>query len=154
MNGVEEVVAIYADGGAEPNPGVGGYAAILTYKGSKKIVSGGEFDTTNNQMELRAVIEALKVLKRPCKVNMFVDSKYVKNGITEWIHNWKNNGWRGSKGEVKNQELWKELDQLCQTHDVQWNWVRAHSGIPLNEECDRLSMNEIIKRHKQRRETG
>ena len=132
-------VSIHTDGGADPNPGLGGWAAVLTFGEVRRELYGAEPGTTNNRMELRAVIEALTVLKEPCEVLMFVDSEYVKKGITEWIIGWKRNGWRtASKEPVKNKDLWQQLEALTATHTLKWQWVKAHAGNPLNERCDAL----------------
>ena len=139
-------VEIYSDGACRGNPGPGGWGALLRYNGVEKELSGGEKETTNNRMEMTAVIEALKALNRPCKVAITTDSQYVKNGITSWIINWKKNGWRGSnKKPVKNQELWKTLDELVSKHEVSWHWVKGHSGHPENEKADQLANEAIDK---------
>ncbi len=140
------VVDIYTDGACAGNPGPGGWAAILRYKGTKKEISGFESDTTNNRMEMRAVIEALGKLKRTCRVRVHSDSQYLKDGITKWIHGWKRNGWM-TKDErpVKNRELWEALDELSQRHRVEWVWVRGHAGHPENERCDELARREITR---------
>jgi ribonuclease HI len=133
-------VIIYTDGSCLGNPGDGGYAAILLYKGNRKDVKGKEKNTTNNRMELMAVIKALKSLKKKCSISLYTDSNYVKNGITEWIFNWKKNGWKtAGKQEVKNKELWLELDALVQQHIIKWHWVKGHSGDKYNEEVDKLA---------------
>ena len=136
MNKVE----IFTDGACKGNPGPGGWGAILRYGTTEKEIYGASKNTTNNIMELTAVIESLKNLKKPCELTITTDSKYVKNGITEWIHNWKKNGWRtAAKKEVKNKELWIELDSLIQIHSVSWDWVKGHSGHPENERADLLA---------------
>ena len=136
MNKVE----IFTDGACKGNPGPGGWGAILRYGTTEKEIYGASKNTTNNIMELTAVIESLKNLKKPCELTITTDSKYVKNGITEWIHNWKKNGWRtASKKEVKNKELWIELDSLIQIHSITWDWVKGHSGHPENERADLLA---------------
>ena len=130
MNKVE----IFTDGACKGNPGPGGWGAVLRYGTTEKEIYGSSKNTTNNIMELTAVIESLKNLKKPCELIITTDSKYVKNGITEWIHNWKKNGWRtAAKKEVKNKELWIELDSLIQIHSISWDWVKGHSGHPENE---------------------
>ena len=127
MNKVE----IFTDGACKGNPGPGGWGAILRYGTTEKEIYGASKNTTNNIMELTAVIESLKNLNKPCELIITTDSKYVKNGITEWIHNWKKNGWRtAAKKEVKNKELWIELDSLIQIHSITWDWVKGHSGHP------------------------
>ena len=136
MNKVE----IFTDGACKGNPGPGGWGAILRYGKTEKEIYGASKNTTNNIMELTAVIESLKNLKKPCELIITTDSKYVKNGITEWIHNWKKNGWRtAAKKEVKNKELWIELDSLIQIHSISWDWVKGHSGHPENERADLLA---------------
>lgn len=143
---MEEIVEIYTDGSCLGNPGNGGWAAILFYKNNKKAISGGKKDTTNNQMELQAVIEALKALKKSCKIIIHTDSQYVKNGITGWIFSWKKNGWRtANKKPVKNMEFWKELDELVAKHQIEWRWVKAHNGNKFNEEVDELAKKEASK---------
>ena len=133
-------VEIFTDGACKGNPGPGGWGAILRYGTTEKEIYGASKNTTNNIMELTAVIESLKNLKKPCELIITTDSKYVKNGITEWIHNWKKNGWRtAAKKEVKNKELWIELDSLIQIHSITWDWVKGHSGHPENERADLLA---------------
>jgi len=142
MNKVE----IFTDGACKGNPGPGGWGAILRYGTTEKEIYGSSKNTTNNIMELTAVIESLKNLKKPCELIITTDSKYVKNGITEWIHNWKKNGWRtAAKKEVKNKELWIELDSLIQIHSISWDWVKGHSGHPENERADLLANVAIEK---------
>ena len=142
MNKVE----IFTDGACKGNPGPGGWGAILRYGKTEKEIYGSSKNTTNNIMELTAVIESLKNLKKPCELIITTDSKYVKNGITEWIHNWKKNGWRtAAKKEVKNKELWVELDSLIQIHSISWDWVKGHSGHPENERADLLANVAIEK---------
>ena len=142
MNKVE----IFTDGACKGNPGPGGWGAILRYGTTEKEIYGANKNTTNNIMELTAVIVSLKNLKKPCELIITTDSKYVKNGITEWIHNWKKNGWRtAAKKEVKNKELWIELDSLIQIHSITWDWVKGHSGHPENERADLLANVAIEK---------
>tara|TARA_B100000282_G_scaffold45359_1_gene28215 strand:+ start:158 stop:592 length:435 start_codon:yes stop_codon:yes gene_type:complete len=142
MNKVE----IFTDGACKGNPGPGGWGAILRYGTTEKEIYGASKNTTNNIMELTAVIESLKNLNKPCELIITTDSKYVKNGITEWIHNWKKNGWRtAAKKEVKNKELWIELDSLIQIHSITWDWVKGHSGHPENERADLLANVAIEK---------
>jgi ribonuclease HI len=139
-------VEIFTDGACKGNPGPGGWGAILRYGTTEKEIYGASKNTTNNIMELTAVIESLKNLKKPCELIITTDSKYVKNGITEWIHNWKKNGWRtAAKKEVKNKELWVELDSLIQIHSISWDWVKGHSGHPENERADLLANVAIEK---------
>ncbi len=140
-------IEIYTDGACRGNPGVGGWGAILIYMDNVKEICGASDETTNNIMELTAVIKSLKLLKEACHVVVTTDSTYVKNGITEWINNWKSNGWKtANKKSVKNQELWKELDQLTSRHYIEWKWVKGHSGHPGNERADELA-NEAIDKH-------
>jgi len=139
-------VEIFTDGACKGNPGPGGWGAILRYGTTEKEIYGASKNTTNNIMELTAVIESLRNLKKPCELIITTDSKYVKNGITEWIHNWKKNGWRtAAKKEVKNKELWIELDSLIQIHSISWDWVKGHSGHPENERADLLANVAIEK---------
>ena len=136
MNKVE----IFTDGACKGNPGPGGWGAILRYDETEKEIYGASKNTTNNIMEMTAVIESLRNLKKPCELIITTDSKYVKNGITNWIHNWKKNGWKTSaKKEVKNKELWIELDSLIKIHSICWAWVKGHSGHPENERADLLA---------------
>jgi len=141
-----EVVKIYTDGACKGNPGPGGWGALLRYKGNEKELSGGERETTNNRMELMAVIRALESLKRPSEVLITTDSQYVMKGITEWIKNWKRNGWRtAAKKPVKNADLWQELDSFVKQHQVKWAWVKGHSGHAENERADDLANLGITK---------
>ena len=134
------MIKIYTDGSCLGNLGNGGWAAIILNDGEKTELKGSKKDTTNNQMELLAPIEALKKIPKGSKVQIFTDSKYVKSGITEWIHNWKKNGWKtANKKEVSNKELWTELDQLNSEFEINWNWVKAHSTDKLNNEVDLLA---------------
>ena len=134
------MIKIYTDGSCLGNPGNGGWAAIILNDGKKTEIKGSKKDTTNNQMELLAPIEALKKIPKGSKVQIFTDSKYVKSGITEWIHNWKKNGWKtANKKEVSNKELWTELDLLNNEFEISWNWVKAHSADKLNNEVDLLA---------------
>ena len=141
-------VVIYADGACRGNPGPGGWGAWLKKGTHEKELWGGARDTTNNRMELTAVIEALASLKRRCRVTIYTDSEYVKNGITTWIHNWKARGWRtAAKQPVKNVELWEKLDRLNAEHAVHWRWVKGHAGDPGNERADALAnrgVDEVI----------
>ena len=134
------MIKIYTDGSCIENPGRGGWAAIILDDGKKIEIKGNEKDTTNNQMELLAPIQALKKIPKGSKVQIFTDSKYVKSGITEWVHNWKKNGWKtANKQDVKNKELWLELDLLNNEFEIGWNWVKAHSTDELNNEVDLLA---------------
>lgn len=135
-----ERVEIFTDGACKGNPGPGGWGAVLRYKGKEKELYGGEPNTTNNRMELLAVIRALEALTRKTPVRVTTDSQYVKKGITEWIHNWKRNGWKtAARKPVKNSDLWQQLDQLVSNHDLSWAWVKGHSGHAENERADRLA---------------
>lgn len=139
MTSIEWVQA-YTDGACKGNPGPGGWGVLLVYKGQRKELHGGEGNTTNNRMELRAVIEALKSLKRPAHIHIHTDSQYVHKGISEWLAGWKRKGWKTADGKpVKNQDLWMELDELDSRHQVKWEWVKGHAGHPGNEEADRLA---------------
>lgn len=133
-------VIIYSDGSASPNPGPGGYAAILIYGEHQKEVSGGEPNTTNNRMELMAAIKSLESLNRPCQIEFHTDSQYVKNGITSWIHGWMKNGWMtAARKPVENKELWQQLYALTQKHQINWKWVKGHSTSALNNRVDELA---------------
>lgn len=133
-------VEIFTDGACSGNPGPGGWGAVLRYGKVEKELSGGEPETTNNRMELTAAIEALDALKRPCVVDLYTDSNYVRDGITKWIHRWRTNGWRTSDGKpVKNAELWQRLTTALQRHQVTWHWVKGHAGHPENERADALA---------------
>ena len=137
-------VIIYTDGACRGNPGPGGWGALIKYDSVEKTIFGGQANTTNNQMELSAAIEGLAILKEPCNVELFTDSKYVMDGITQWIQNWKKNNWRtAAKKDVKNKELWQKLDQLISQHQVQWHWVKGHSGDVGNEAADLLANKGI-----------
>ena len=137
-------VIIYTDGACRGNPGPGGWGALIKFDGVEKEIFGGQIDTTNNQMELAAAIEGLTVLTEPCSVKLFTDSKYVMDGITKWIQNWKKNNWRtAAKKDVKNKELWQKLDHLISQHQVQWHWVKGHSGDAGNETADLLANKGI-----------
>jgi len=143
-------VVIYTDGACKGNPGPGGWGALLVAGGREREMHGGEAATTNNRMELTAVIRALETLKRPCEVDLYTDSQYVKNGIQTWINNWKRNGWKTAERKpVKNAELWRELDELVARHAVRWHWVRGHSGHDGNERADALAnrgVDEVLGR--------
>jgi len=133
-------VIVHTDGACSGNPGPGGWGAILDYNGTRKELNGGEGQTTNNRMELMGAICALEALKRPCEVEMHVDSQYVKDGITKWIHGWKKNGWKtADKKPVKNAELWQRLDDALKLHKVSWHWVKGHAGHDHNERADELA---------------
>ncbi len=145
MGNDEGLVEIYTDGGCEPNPGTGGWGAVLLYADRQKELSGGQHDTTNNRMELTAAVRALEALKRRSDVVLYTDSQYVKNGIVSWIVNWRRLGWKRKGGELKNVDLWKQLDDLNRAHNVDWRWLKGHAGHPLNERCDELA-SEAIQR--------
>ena len=133
-------VEIFTDGACKGNPGLGGWGAFLVAGNSEKEICGGTRDTTNNRMELQAVIEALSILKRPCDVVLHTDSQYVQKGISEWIHGWKARGWKtAAKAPVKNVDLWQALDLAQSVHQVEWRWVRGHNGHPGNERADQLA---------------
>ncbi|MCB1792106.1 MAG: ribonuclease HI [Gammaproteobacteria bacterium] len=147
---VADAVRLFTDGACKGNPGPGGWGAVLQFGGHEKELFGGEATTTNNRMELTAVIEGLNALKRPCAVEITTDSQYVKNGITQWIHNWKQNGWRtAARKPVKNDDLWRRLDEAVRQHQVTWHWVKGHSGHAENERADALA-NRGIEQLKQR----
>lgn len=140
------VVEIYTDGACKGNPGPGGWAVLLRYKGHEKILSGAESETTNNKMELLAAIKGLEQLKRPSKVELYTDSEYLRKGMQTWMHNWKKNKWLNArKKPVKNQELWIELDKLSNIHDISWHWVKGHSGHPENDLVDEVANQAISK---------
>lgn len=141
-------VEIYTDGACSGNPGAGGWGAILRYGSVEKELSGGESDTTNNRMELTAVIEALKALKKPCNIVLYTDSRYVMDGVNEWMPNWKLNGWRTSnkKSPVKNVDLWQILESLIEKHKIKWVWVKGHNGHPENERVDKLAREQAKSR--------
>jgi len=144
--GSEPEVIIYTDGACKGNPGPGGWGVLMISGERRRELCGGETMTTNNRMELTAAIEALRALKRHCRVRLFTDSSYVKQGIETWIHGWKRNGWRtADKKPVKNADLWQMLDQLAATHSVEWRWVKGHAGDPGNERADELSNIGIPK---------
>lgn len=133
-------VEIATDGACKGNPGPGGWGAVIRSGAHEKEISGGENPTTNNRMELTAAIRALEALKRPCRVQLSTDSRYVMDGLTKWIHGWKRKGWKTADGKpVKNVELWQELIEACAPHRIEWQWVRGHAGDPDNERADRLA---------------
>jgi ribonuclease HI len=146
MRGVSAAAAvtIFTDGACSGNPGPGGWGVILRFGDVEKEMSGGEAMTTNNRMELLAAISALEALKRPCSVDLYTDSQYVRSGISSWIHNWKRNGWRtADKKPVKNIDLWQRLDAALHAHDVRWHWVKGHAGHPENERADQLARDGL-----------
>ncbi|HET7308261.1 MAG TPA: ribonuclease HI [Gammaproteobacteria bacterium] len=137
-------VTIYTDGACRGNPGPGGWGVLLSAAGHEKVLYGGERQTTNNRMELTAAIEAFKALKKPCRVKLYTDSQYVRNGITAWIDNWKKRGWKtAARTAVKNSDLWRELDAQAARHQVEWHWVKGHAGHPGNERADQLANQAI-----------
>ena len=137
-------VEIYTDGACRGNPGPGGWAATLSLDGREKEIAGAEALTTNNRMELTAVIRALEALRRPVRARVFTDSQYVRRGITEWLAQWKARGWMtAGRKPVKNQDLWQHLEELCASHEIEWHWVPGHAGVPGNERVDRLANQAI-----------
>jgi len=137
-------VEIFSDGACSGNPGPGGYGAILKYGQKTKIVTGCEFETTNNRMEMTAIIEALRQLKRPCKITVVTDSNYVVKGMTEWMRGWIKRNWLTAlKKPVLNKDLWEELHRLSQPHEIEWRWIKGHNGHPENERCDKLAGDAI-----------
>lgn len=138
-------VEIATDGACKGNPGPGGWGALIRFGDKEKEISGGEPDTTNNRMELRAAIEALNSLKRPCKVKLSIDSTYVKDGITQWVFNWQKNGWRtAARKPVKNADLWQGLLEAVKSHDIEWHWVKGHAGDADNERADVLASDAAL----------
>ena len=138
------LVTIHTDGACSGNPGPGGWGAILEYNGHEKELSGAEADTTNNRMELMAAIAALEALKRRSQVRLVTDSVYVRDGVTKWIHGWKKNGWKtAAKKPLKNEDLWRRLDEVASRHQVTWEWVKGHAGHPENERADQLARQAI-----------
>jgi len=143
---IERIVDVFADGACKGNPGPGGWGVLLRAGGRETEMFGGEAQTTNNRMELTAVIEGLRSLKEHSKVRVYTDSQYVQKGISEWIHNWKRRGWMTSdKKPVKNVDLWKALDEVAQAHQVSWHWVKGHAGHPENERADALANKGITQ---------
>jgi ribonuclease HI len=140
------IVELYTDGACSGNPGPGGWGALLRCKGNERELCGGEAETTNNRMELMATIQGLRALSRPCTVKLYTDSKYVLHGITDWMAGWKSRGWKtADKKPVKNQDLWQELDEEIQRHDIKWIWVKGHAGHIENERADELARSGIPK---------
>ncbi|MCB2209461.1 ribonuclease HI [bacterium] len=136
-------VTIYTDGACSGNPGPGGWGAVLQFGKHEKELSGGERETTNNRMELRAALEALRALTESCNVTLYTDSAYLKRGITEWLPGWKRRNWRRKGGKLANVDLWMKLDEEIVRHEIQWRWVRGHAGHPLNERVDKLAKKAI-----------
>lgn len=140
MSSNDKIVEIYTDGACSGNPGPGGWGALLLYGDNEKEITGGEFETTNNRMELTAAIEALRLLKRRCTVHLYTDSTYVRDGITKWIEGWKAKGWKtAAKKPVKNADLWRALDEAAAKQNIEWRWVKGHAGDPGNERADALA---------------
>ena len=141
-----DTIYIYSDGACKGNPGAGGWGALLVTNGHRKEICGGEANTTNNRMEMTAVIRALESLKRPSTVEVHTDSQYVQKGISEWMAGWKRRNWRTADGKpVKNQDLWLQLDALSQLHTIEWKWVRGHAGHPENERADALANQGVLQ---------
>lgn len=139
-----KIVEIYTDGACRGNPGPGGWGVWLKYADAEKFLYGGEQETTNNRMELMAAIQALEILKYPCRIKLYSDSKYVLQGITKWMANWKKRGWKtAAKKPVKNEDLWRRLDEVMQKHTINWTWVKGHSGNIGNEKADQLANQGI-----------
>lgn len=139
-----DVVTIYTDGACKGNPGRGGWGALMMYGDKKQELCGGEKETTNNRMEMLAAIKALESLNRPCKVALYTDSTYLRKGVLEWMKNWKKNGWKtAAKKPVKNVDLWQRLDEIIKGHEIDWHWVKGHSGDPGNERADELANKGI-----------
>ena len=137
-------IDIYTDGACRGNPGPGGWGALLIYRDTDKVIYGGEKNTTNNRMEMTAIIEALKIVKMDCNITLYTDSKYVMDGITKWLLNWKKKGWMTSnKKPVKNKDLWQVLEESISKHNIEWRWVKGHAGIPGNEKADELANQGI-----------
>ena len=137
-------IDIYTDGACRGNPGPGGWGALLIYKDTDKAIYGGEKNTTNNRMEMTAIIEAFKIVKMDCDITLYTDSKYVMDGITKWLPNWKKKGWMTShKKPVKNKDLWQVLEESISKHNIEWRWVKGHAGIPGNEKADELANRGI-----------
>ena len=143
MSASETTVTIYTDGSCDPNPGPGGWAALLLFNGQEKEISGGERQTTNNRMELTAAVQALNALKRPCQIDLYTDSEYLKKGITEWMPAWRRRNWRRKGGALANVDLWQALDQALGRHTIRWHWLRGHAGQRYNERVDRLAKSAI-----------
>lgn len=151
-NTLMNTLIIFADGSCKGNPGPGGWCAVMKWQHHQKTIQGGESNTTNNRMELLAVIEGLKAVKKKVRIEVYTDSQYVRNGIEQWITNWKRNGWRtANKKPVKNKDLWIELDKLVKELEPIFNWIPGHYGIPLNELADRVANEEAFKQHERQR---
>jgi ribonuclease HI len=141
----KQIVTIYTDGACSPNPGPGGWAALLRFGAHEKELTGCEPDTTNNRMELTAAVKALQALKRPCKVNFYTDSEYLKRGITEWLPGWRARNWKRKGGALANVDLWQALDAALRSHEISWHWVRGHAGNRDNQRVDRLAREAICR---------
>lgn len=139
------LVHIYTDGSCDVNPGPGGWAALLRYKGREKELTGGEKNSTNNRMELTAALRALEALNEPSRVHLYTDSEYLKRGITEWLENWRARGWKRKKGKLANADLWRALDEAIQRHEIEWHWVKAHAGHRDNQRVDRLAREAMMR---------
>lgn len=140
------LVEIYTDGSCSPNPGPGGWAALLRYKDKERVLTGSERNTTNNRMELTSAVQALQSLKRPCRVIVYTDSEYLRRGITEWLPGWRRRNWRRKGGVLANIDLWQALDAALQEHELEWRWVRGHAGNLYNERVDELAKKAIPQR--------
>ena len=138
-------VIVYTDGACDPNPGPGGWAALLLYGDQEKVLTGSEPRTTNNRMELTAAVQAFQALKRPCRIDFFTDSEYLRKGITEWLPAWRQRNWRRKGGTLANVDLWQVLDATVAQHQIRWHWVRGHAGNPSNERVDRLARQAISR---------
>ena len=138
-------VTIYTDGACDPNPGPGGWSAILRFGSTEKVLTGGERKTTNNRMELTAALQALETLTEPCRVEIYTDSEYLQRGITEWMPNWKAKNWKRKGGKLANLDLWQALDAALVRHAVDWNWVRGHAGVRHNQRADALARKAILR---------
>jgi ribonuclease HI len=139
-------VTIFTDGACDPNPGPGGWAALLRFGSVKKEICGSEEETTNNRMELTAAVHALQALNQPCQVELYTDSEYLKRGVTEWMPHWRKKGWKRKGGELKNVDLWQALDEAVQRHSITWRWVRGHAGNRDNERVDWLAKESIPRK--------
>ena len=149
-----KTVDIWTDGACSGNPGPGGWGAVLRYGGAEKELSGADAATTNNRMELMAAIVALETLKRPSRVKLHTDSKYVMDGVTKWIHGWKKNGWKtADKKPVKNADLWQRLDAVCKNHAIEWHWLKGHAGHEMNERADELARQGMAEFKPKRKKT-
>lgn len=140
-------VTIYTDGACDPNPGAGGWAALLVSGGQEKVLTGSEPVTTNNRMELTAAVQALGALNQPARVDLYTDSEYLRRGITEWLPGWRQRGWKRKSGKLANIDLWQALEAALQQHEITWHWVRGHAGNRLNQRVDSLARKAIRKLH-------